>query len=494
MNRREFLSTAALLPATALGEHPPAVAYRIAFELWVNDVRNEGMPLEPWPYGVIDDKTIDGIVRALDVQAAAGYNAVDFCGLFATNAWPVDLHRAVDRERQRRISAILKACHQRGLKVICFPAGVMTWGFEEILKHDPRIRSDNPRSMNPLVQESWDWQFKVFDYVIENYDIDGIHLEAADQGRCNSRECLEKWPDNASYYAYVTGRTADYLRQKHPRLELMATIQGFAKWGTSFSDEQQAALIELSKRVDCIFDQGHGQTYIPQTAWRDFIGRLHCGYGTSGGVWVYPPQRWPRLNWFLPYTVRAGRHLRQLAADGGRGVMFYQGPVINPGVEVNIAFGGRMMSDPGKEPREVLAKTLQLLYRPRNEASHQALVHIFEEAENIYFGQWNNEALLKRKVPIPGELYLTSMPGSTPGPAIYLIEPFLDTAGRLAYKQGLISLFKDLQKIQVDFEDRGRIARIQKCIANVLLSIDDIARAKGEKTVWHEWTYDADAN
>lgn len=158
MNRRKLLSVAPLLPLTILGERPLAekrtrtYTHRIAFELWINDVRNEAMPLEPWPYGVIDDKTIDGIVRALDVQAAAGYTAVDFCGLFATNAFPVDLNRAVDRERQSRISAILKACHQRGLKVICFPAGVMTWGFEEIIRSAPRIRSDNPRSMNPLTE------------------------------------------------------------------------------------------------------------------------------------------------------------------------------------------------------------------------------------------------------------------------------------------------------------------------------------------------------
>ena len=327
--------------------------------------------------------------------------------------------------------------------------------------------------------------------MIDNYAIDGIHLEAADQGRCKTPQCSERWPDDVSYYAYVTGRTAEYMRQKHPRLELMATVQGFAPWGTSFTDGQKAALIELSKHVDCIFDQGHGQTYIPQAERSEFISRQHCDYGTSGGVWVYPPQRWPRLNWFLPYTVRAGNHLKQLFEDGGRGVMFYQGPVINPGVEVNIAFGGRMMSDPGKDVGQVLGETLQWLYRPRNENGYRALVNIFERAEDLYFGQWNSEAIRKRKVPLPGELYLTSMPGATPGPAIYLMEPFLDTAGRLAYKRGLISLLTDLQKIQTQFEDQGRVARIQQCITNVLLSIDDIARAEGEKTIWHEWTYDA---
>ena len=38
----------------------------------------------------------------------------------------------------------------------------------------------------------------------------------------------------------------------------------------------------------------------------------------------------------------------QLFAQGGRGVMFYQGPITNPGVEVNVAVGGRLMCNVGR--------------------------------------------------------------------------------------------------------------------------------------------------
>ena len=38
-------------------------------------------PLENWPYGALDDETVDSIRRALDVQSASGYTAIDLAGL-----------------------------------------------------------------------------------------------------------------------------------------------------------------------------------------------------------------------------------------------------------------------------------------------------------------------------------------------------------------------------------------------------------------------------
>jgi len=43
----------------------------------------------------------------------------------------------------------------------------------------------------------------------------------------------------------------------------------------------------------------------------------------------------------------------------------------------------------------------------------------------------------KGKRGIPGELHLTNLFGATPGSASYLMEPFLDTNGRLRYKEGV---------------------------------------------------------
>ena len=451
--------------------------------------------MENWPCGVLDDKTVDSILRALDLQREAGYNAIDLAGLLSTHAWPVDIKSVATGDRQRRVNKILQAAHERDMKVICFPAGVLSWGFDEIIQHDPAVRSDSPHLMNPLREESWDWQFKVFDHVLDNYDIDGIHLESADQGRSQTGECLEEWPNDVAYHSYITGRMADHIRAKRPDLILTAILLGWSAWGRDFTAEEKDRLVEVSRSIDCMFDQGHRQTYLPQANRSEFIQRLHCDYGTSGGIWVYPPQRWDRLRWFLPYTIRTGSHIEQLYRDGGRGIMFYQGPILNPGTEVNVAFGGRIMNDCERDLEEVLSEVLESLYHPKTTAAHSKLVAIFQRAENVYFDQWPDEELLeygghtitpKQNTPPPGETQLTTLFGESPGPATYLAEPFLDTAGRLAYKQGLLALYKDLSAIENDFADEGRIDRIQKCISNVLADINNIGMAKSETEVWKD--------
>src|ERR1035437_5650107 len=103
MDRRKFLGVTSAAGLSLVARTPSAKAhaapaaeaagyrYRLAFDVWINDVRNEAMTLENWPYRVLDDRTVDGIVRAMDVQSAAGYTVVDLAGFWTTYAWPVDV-------------------------------------------------------------------------------------------------------------------------------------------------------------------------------------------------------------------------------------------------------------------------------------------------------------------------------------------------------------------------------------------------------------------
>jgi hypothetical protein len=499
MDRRKFIGVTSaagvglLVGGSYLGQRAVAegtggkYTYRLAFDIWMNDVRNDAPALANWPYGELDDKTVEGIVSALDVQAESGYNLVDLAGLWTTYGWPVDLDKVVDKDRQRRINQILKAAHDRKMKVVCFPSGVLNWGMDEILKAHPELATDNKHELNPFKDESWQWLYKIFDYAADNYDIDGYHLEAADQGRCKTSECMEKWPDNVAYYCDVTGKLADYLRKKYPNKVLITTVQGFSSWGKGFNEEQMAHVIDLSKRVDCLFDQGHRGTYVPQSDWKGFAQKLHCAFGTSGGIWVYPPQRWERTRWFLPYTGQCGKHIKELYEAGGRAVMYYQGPVANPGTEVNIAFGGRLMSNVERSLEDTLAETLEHIYHPKNTASLHKLVGIYQKAESVYFDQWNAQKILEeQKMPRPGELHVTNLFGASPGAAQYLVEPFLDTDGRMQYKQGLISLFKEISSIENDFNDGGRIARIKHGMSETMVDINNIAKCKNETAVWDD--------
>jgi hypothetical protein len=67
--------------------------------------------------------------------------------------------------------------------------------------------------------------------------------------------------------------------------------------------------------------------------------------------------------------------------------------------------------------------------------------------------------------------------------ATYLLEPFLDAAGRLKYKEGLVSILEDISKIADEFQDNGGISRIKEGIAGALVDINNIARSKGEEQV-----------
>jgi hypothetical protein len=179
--------------------------------------------------------------------------------------------------------------------------------------------------------------------------------------------------------------------------------------------------------------------------------------------------------------------MKELYQAGGRGIMYYQGPVVNPSTEVNIAFGGRMMMNAERNMEEILSETLQALYRPKNAAAHRKLVGIFQRAESSYFEQWSAERILeKQKSPMPGELHLTNLFGASPGPATYLMEPYLDTDGRKRYKAALVSLLKEVEAIENDFNDNGRIGRIKQGISEALVDVNNIAMSKGEKGVWDD--------
>ena len=463
ISRRGFLTTASLtgagllagigiakarptLARLALGKQ--AFTDRMGFGAWINDVRTSPLPFDSWPPVQLDDIAERSLIQTMDLQAQSGYNKFDVFGLFAAFGWPVDIVSAVDKERDRRVRRILRAARERGLKLI-YGLGVYSWGFDKIIEHDPAVKGPNVHAMCGSKEESWQWQKKVIDFIMR-YDFDGYHLEASDLGRCTCGECMKRWPVPATYYNVITGRTADYIRKQAPDKYIAAITISWADWNKGFTEADKDGLVELSRKVDSILDQGHHGTYIKAPDRKAFIQRLHCRYGTSGGFWVYPPFRCDRLRWFLPYTRTTGTHIKELYADGGRTVLYYQGPVNNPGVEVNIAFGGRIMSDVTRKVEDVLAEVLDDLYRPRTPEALKKLVRIFQLAEDAYCGNLDYDAdgiHLKGlpAYPGPGELHIGLGIGLAAGASavpVHLLAPNLSDKGRTLYAKGLETCLK----------------------------------------------------
>jgi len=497
MDRRGFLKMNAALGASLLAQstvpaqgetalHPAQTGFtdRLAFAPWMNDVRMHPLPFSGWPADTFDDVTVSSLVRTLELNAAYGYNYFDIYGLFATWGWPANLADAATPERVRRVRQVLDAAHSNGIKVI-YGMGVYSWGFDEIIKADPAVAGPNPHAMCASKEESWKWQQKLVDFVLE-YDLDGFHLESADLGRCTCDECMRRWPHNAAYHNYITSRTAQYIRSVRPDAYICVTLISWADWNEGLTDADKDALVELSKNVDCIYDQGHRSCYVDPRKGHDrasFIKRLHCRYGTSGGLWVYPTYAWDRLQWFLPYPKQTGAHMKALYADGGRGVMYYQGPPNNPGVEINIAFGGEFMRHPDRSIEDNLAAVLERLYKPKSPKALDSLLKVVRGAEDAYFENmdWDEDRLYLKgnkelpqlfgHLPGPGEFHLSRPITGLNGEPDYLLEPHLTYEGRMAYSSALEACLKDAWSFDKQFEEQDKITRLQTAMLNTLMML-----------------------
>lgn len=99
--------------------------------------------------------------------------------------------------------------------------------------------------------------------------------------------------------------------------------------------------------------------------------------------------------------------------------------------------------------------------------------------EDAYFSQWSDERFVGAP---PGEFKLNdALWGTFPGPATYLMEPYLITEGRIAFKKGLVSILKDLSEIKDSFENNGRIRKIERGITITLNLINTICACKDEQ-------------
>jgi hypothetical protein len=496
-SRRHFLRLTALAGAALEGRPlrssmaadrvAHSYKYRIAFGCWINDMRSEALPLQQWPAPHLDEVTVSSVLAAMDVQSRSGFNYLDVWGLFATYGYPPDITSAfTEQARAAQVKRLIREAQRRGIKLL-FGMGLFSWGYDQIIRADPSVRGRN-KSGQPLdhvmcgaTEKAWGYVEKILDTALSQFDFGGVHLESADLGWCDCPNCGGKY-GTVGYNARLNIRAADYIRRKWPgKIVTCIPINWLGGSGRAhFDDSEQAQIIELSKHVDCFMDQGWNGTFIAEKERPSFIKKLHCDYGTSGGFWVYHCGRWDRLSSFLPYAKRTAAAIRRHYEDGARGCMFYQGPLINPAVEVNIAVGGRILTDPRRTTEDALVDVIKYYYKPRDALARKELVDLFLHAEDAYFGQWNRESFTAANRTMPGELHLTDLFGTSPGPALYLLEPFLDAAGRREYKKRLLSIVQDLANLEGRCSDDGRQGRILRAITVTLTILDSIRAAKKE--------------
>jgi hypothetical protein len=463
---------------------------RVAFGVWINDFRNEPIR-EDWPAVRIDARTIEDFSRTIVFLKEAHYTALDIFGLLTNRDWPLDIQSVVDPERKAQVDRFIEVAHANGIRII-YGLGVYSWGFETIIKSDPDVRGTNPLVLCGSSERSRSWMHKVIDYVAGNFQVDGFHLEVADQGRCRCPQCSKQ--TNVAYYCRLNQETARYIRSRWPEKTLLVNTSGYLPWGDCIGKDEFQRVYELGNDIDIFIDGGNHGLFIAEKDRAEFIAGLPCEYGTSGGFWVYPPQRWDRLRWFLPYVARDGAHLEQLHRDGGRSCELYLGPLVNPGVELNILCNGLKASDLSRSGENVLSEAVEGLYKPRNAAGRSALVELFGQAEEAFFANWSprrrpgvreehsdgidplfewSQAAPERAV--PGELFLEPLFGAQPGFPAYLAV-HMEPEGRARYRRSLRQIQDQLGLLADQFDDAGRIERVRACIQNTLADIERVQR------------------
>ena len=196
--------------------------------------------------------------------------------------------------------------------------GLFSWGYDQIIRADPAVRGRDKAGkpmdhvMCGATEKAWGYVEKILDTAMSRFDFGGVHLESADLGWCQCPECGGKY-GTVGYNVRLNIRAADYIKRKWPgKVVTCIPINWLGGSGRSHFDQaEQDRIVELSKHVNCFMDQGWTGTFIPEDRRKAFIERLHCDYGTSGGLWVYHPGRWDRLSYFLPHPRRSAAAIRR---------------------------------------------------------------------------------------------------------------------------------------------------------------------------------------
>jgi hypothetical protein len=313
--------------------------------------------------------------------------------------------------------------------------------------------------MCPSESESEKWMQRVVDFVFSDFDLDGVQMQSADQGRCKCKDC-QRW-DDVEYHALINDNTAQYIRSKWQDKTIAIN-----NWGLSFANPDDIPHLQrMTRMIDMLVDYnnsagGHR---------KQLIDSLDCAFGTLAGVSVAPPQRWERTKWFLPTTTINVPYLQELHNDGGRSIEQFTVALSNPGGEVTLRFMGKMLSDLSCSQDVVLREAIEECFEPKDSAATDGLMEVFHRAENGYFqaaGQAHGPATL---------FYIDG--GLSPGPEgdqeRYLLR--MSKNQLKSYESEIRSASCRLEQLKAGVGKSEKWEHVQKSLNTVLSDIQRIA-------------------
>lgn len=473
LNRRAWLKTGSLvfgstlLPGmkslwandsvTELEPEPKSFRHR-GYLGWITDLASEPDTHAAWPSMRLDNRLLEDYRATFKVLKQLGFNELSVWGLYVSRAWPVDIPNAVEKARGVQVETLIASAHQHGIRVLS-GLGVYSWGFNEIIKAFPQLSKDNPQAMCAHEPEAWKWMQKVIDFVFTRFDIDGVSMQSADQGRCRCDPC--KAYSDAEYHALLNTRAADYIRSRWPKKTI-----GVNSWGMRFNDPAALpSLVKMSRSIDYLIDvHDTGRRDDPQYR-KKLVQSLKCDFGTLGGPQVEPPQHWQRDRWLLPSMKRCGEHLQQLAADGGRACEFYYHILANPGDEISLWVAGKVLSDPAVPLEKHIQDSVEAVFQISQAATRDRVVELLLRSEDAYF----------QYLPAGecGTISMEPLVSDHPGSAVYLSQR-LNRQQRETYGKELQSIQSGFKQLIPDIPHKGKVEKIVRCIDQVLQDLDQL--------------------
>ena len=434
--------------------------YRTVLGCWINDVSSVPR-VEQWPSLALDAVLEHDLTRFFDVLREVRLDSVVLFGLFTSRQWEPGFKATVSPGRAEAVRRILGEAGKRGVRVL-YGLGLYSWGFEKIIRDDPDVRGSNPLAMCGSKAASHAKMEELVDYLLSTFPFDGFHFESGDQGRCECEQCKGK--GDSAYHLELNRHMAEYVRSRWPGkiVEVYCPIGHRPK-------EDWLLWSEASRHFSFLIDDWSRAERFGCESRKDIISAFGCAYGTRSGRWVYPPQRWNRLRWFVPIIADRADHYRKLARDGGRAVMIQGAPLVNPGEEATLRCSGKLAVDPSRTVRSVLCEAMVEMFDPATPGVTEELADIFWCAEKAYFA---NAVFF----PAGGELHMEPLCGTVPGPPVYLqARMYAHTLAE--YEAAIEDIQGRFSTIRGEVRDRQRAGRLATCLASVL---EDIAAIKAD--------------
>ena len=476
LTRREMLKlTAMTATGAALGVRSVGKAekvptrpfdYRLLLG-WINDNCPRPLTGKRWPIIDVDERTATDYRSFFQVAKEYGFNGITIWGLHVSHAWPVPLNKALMPERQRIIEKIIKAADRHGIRVL-YGLGVYSWGFEEIIQHDPTtarnegrmawgsFAPDNGVAMCYHSESARQWMRDVVDLCVEKVGTHGFGFQSGDLGRCYCAQCRQL--SDVEYHSRVINETAEYIKRRHPK-----QILGMSAWGVDLGGGAEG-LKEMTSHLDFLTDVTDQSARKGREYRRSLTGSLPCALGSLGGAVIVPPQRWARDRWFLPHPEMMAKSIRSLHKDGGRAFEFFMGPMNNPQYNLMTRLVGLLLKHPDLTCEQALSQVVEVLFLPKGKATTEDIIVWLMNLERAYMSRVGDIS--------SGEFDFEPLQGEQAGEPIYLRR--LSPKALAGYEADLIRLSKKLPDLERRCRHPAELQLIGRCLDHILRDISEV--------------------